>query len=212
VVESGTTADPGWLVDQVARSQGRLDAALQTLTEPQVRGPSALPGWARAHVLAHLAGNATAMAEMFEGYARGEEVQQYAGSPDRREAEIDTVSTRPADQLIDLVRDTGARCLAAYRVMPDWSGSLRWRSGRWPVTRGPVSRWREIEIHRLDLDLGYTPSDWPAQFVAFNLEREMARLPERAPGVQAPAHPATTVLAWLFGRGDRGLPPLPAWG
>ncbi|MBA2415874.1 MAG: maleylpyruvate isomerase N-terminal domain-containing protein [Geodermatophilaceae bacterium] len=104
---------------------------------------------------AHIAGNATTAAEMFEGYARDEDIPQYGGSDLRREAEIDADSSRPAAALAELVRDTDARCLAAYRAMPDWDG--------------------------------------------------------RAPGVTVPRLPAPLVLAWLFGRGDPGLPQLPAW-
>lgn len=204
--------DPAWLLDRVADSQDRLDSSLGSLAEALVREPSALPGWTRAHVLAHIAGNATTAAEMFEGYARGADVAQYGGSHTRREAEIEANATRSAAALVELVRDTGARCLAAYRAMPDWAGTLRWQGGRFPVTRGPVSRWREIEIHRVDLDLGYSPAEWPTDFVEFHLARELPRLGERAPGLVAPDLPSAQLLAWLFGRGDPTLPPLPPWG
>lgn len=205
-------ADAAWLVSQVARSQARLDASLAALTDGQVRAASALPGWTRGHVLAHIAGNARTAAEMFEGYARGEDIEQYAGSPTRREAEIEADGNRSAAELVELVRQTGARCLAAYRSMPDWEGTLRWQSGRRPVTRGPVSRWREIEIHRLDLDLGSTFSDWSLEFVEFHLARELPRLSERAPDIAVPELPAAQLLAWLVGRGGNGLPQLPPWG
>ncbi|MEJ7703074.1 MAG: maleylpyruvate isomerase N-terminal domain-containing protein [Geodermatophilaceae bacterium] len=129
-----TQPDPSWLVGRVADSQDRLDGWLGSLTERQVREPSALPGWTRAHVLAHIAGNAGTASEMFEGYARGEDIPQYSGLPARREDEIDADSSLPAAALLDLVRDTGARCLAAYRAMPDWDGTLRWQSERRPAT------------------------------------------------------------------------------
>lgn len=196
----------------MARSQELLDASLDSLTEQQVREPSALPGWSRGHVLAHIAGNARTAAEMFEGYARGEQIPQYGGSQVRREAEIEADSRLSAAALAELVRDTGARCLAAYRAMPEWDGTLRWQSGRRPVIRGPVSRWREIEIHRVDLDVGYRTADWPAGFVEFHLVRELARLPERAPTVTVPDLSPAELLGWLFGRGGPVLPPLPAWG
>lgn len=204
--------DPAWLLDRASDSQDRLDSSLGSLTETLVREPSALPGWTRAHVLAHVAGNATTAAEMFEGYAQGADVSQYGGSLTRREVEIEDNATRSAAALVELVRGTGARCLAAYRAMPDWDGTLRWQGGRFPVTRGPVSRWREIEIHRIDLDLGYTPADWSAQFVDFHLARELPHLGERAPGVAVPDRSSAKLLAWLFGRGDPDLPQLPPWG
>lgn len=75
-----------------------------------------------------------------------------------------------------------------------------------------MSRWREIEIHRLDLDLGYRPSDWSPDFVEFHLARELPRLSERAPDISVPELPAAQLLAWLVGRGGHGLPQLPSWG
>lgn len=204
--------DPAWLVGRVADSQDRLDGSLGSLTETPAREPSALPGWTRAHVLAHIAGNARTASEMFEGYARGEDVPQYAGSPTRRDDEIDADSDLPASALVELVQETGARCLAAYRAMPDWDGTLQWLGGRSLVTRGPISRWREIEVHRLDLDLGYSPADWSTDFVEFHLARELPGLAGRAPDVTAPDLSAAQVLAWLFGRGRPGLPQLPPWG
>lgn len=171
-----------------------------------------LPGWSRAHVLAHLVGNATAMSEMFEGYAEGRDVTQYGGSPERREADVQTLSGLPAGELQARVNDSGARCLAAYRRMPDWSGHLQWMSGRRPAPAGPISRWREIEIHRVDLDLGYSVDDWSADFVEFHLARELPRLAERAPEQAAPDLPPARLLGWLVGRGEPGLPPLPPWG
>ncbi len=88
-------------------------------------------------------------------------------------------------------------------------------SGEFPATKALVSRWREIEIHRVDLDLGYHSGDWSAEFVEFFLPQELSRLPERAPGVAAPPGiPDHAVLAWLVGRAQTGagMPPLPAWG
>src|SRR6478609_8364322 len=42
-------------IDQVERSQARLDLTLAGLSEEQARGASALPGWSRGHVATHLA-------------------------------------------------------------------------------------------------------------------------------------------------------------
>lgn len=163
-------------------------------------------------MLAHLVGNATAMSEMFEGYAEDRDVTQYGGSELRRTAEIEQWQALPAAGLIALVADSGARCLAAYRGMPDWSGSLQWLSGRRPAPAGPISRWREIEIHRIDLDLGYSVADWSAEFVDFHLARELPRLTARAPHQAVPDLPPAQLLGWLVGRGAPGLPPLPPWG
>jgi len=204
---------PRWLLDRVAESQHALDEFLvATVTEPRLREPSRLPGWSRAHVLAHLVGNATAMAEMFEARATGQDVPQYGGSEHRREADIAAQAVLPAAELVELVRDSGARCLGALRAHRDWDGTLQWLSGRWPATRGPISRWREIEIHRVDLDRGYGCGDWSGEFVEFHLRRELPRLADRGPEVRPPDLPDAQLLGWLLGRGEPGLPQLPPWG
>ena len=42
------------------------------------------------------------------------------------------------------------------------------------------ARWREVEIHHVDLAAGYGPQDWPAAFVAHELPPTADSLGERA--------------------------------
>ena len=69
-------------------------------------------------------------------------------------------------------------------------------------------RWREVEIHHLDLDLGYTAADWPPAFVADTLATELPALRQAVGDVAVPELPDHEVLAWLLGRPTR--PDLPA--
>ncbi len=76
------------------------------------------------------------------------------------------------------------------------------------------ARWREVEVHRADLGLGYGPEDWPGEYVRedlgvmemrWNARRPMGMtgLPDAA--LKAPPH---TRLAWLLGRAEiDGLDP-----
>jgi maleylpyruvate isomerase len=43
-------------------------------------------------------------------------------------------------------------------------------------------RWREVEIHRIDLAADYTPQRWPPLFVTSLLEVEAGSLAERVQG------------------------------
>ena len=45
-------------VDETADATARYLEALTTLSEPDVRAPSLLPGWSRGHVITHVARNA----------------------------------------------------------------------------------------------------------------------------------------------------------
>jgi maleylpyruvate isomerase len=48
----------------------------------------------------------------------------------------------------------------------DWQSEAVARTGPLPARRLIGMRWREVEIHRVDLAAGYGPGDWPASFVA----------------------------------------------
>jgi maleylpyruvate isomerase len=93
-----------------------------------------------------------------------------------------------------------------------WSRPTRDVSGRERPAFALVSRrWREVEVHHVDLGLDYRPDDWPDAFVADCLPRMVEGLPHRLPsGTRAPSFDGLderTVLAWLFDRVE--LPGMP---
>lgn len=201
------------IVAELRDSQARLDRLIAHVPNDQVREPSTLPGWTRGHVLAHIARSADGLNRLATGVLRGEEVEMYPGGPDARQAAIEEGAGRPADLHRADIAFTGRRVLESLAaIAPEqYETHVRWRK---PLTAGdlPNLRWREVEIHLVDLDLGYTTADWPDAFIAHNLERELAALPERAPGVTAPVLRDHELLAWLVGRlSGEGLPELPAW-
>jgi len=51
---------------------------------------------------------------------------------------------------------------------------------------------RNVEVHHVDLDIGYGISAWPAAFVAGELSKRLRALPHRADHAE--------LLAWLLGR------------
>jgi hypothetical protein len=70
------------------------------------------------------------------------------------------------------------------------------------VAQLPFRRWREVEVHLVDLDIGFDPPDWSQQFVDRALPRLIEGLPARAD------HRA--LMAWTLGRGPS--PTLERWG
>lgn len=177
--------------------------------------PSRLPGWSIGHVLTHLARNADSMVRVFDAAERGEVIDRYEGGPARRNAEIDDGAGRPAAALVADVRST------IWRLEQTWSGQTRW-DGRSreapgnevPIIELPFMRWREVEVHRADLGLGYESEDWPAEYVRQDLRLMEMRWNARRPmgmtglpqaSLDAPPHER---LAWLLGRTSIGdLPP-----
>jgi len=215
------------LTKNVRESHERLGRTLSTLDEDAVRKRSLLPGWSRAHVLAHLARNAEAMSRMMAGALEGEIADQYPGGGAARDADIEAGAKASAADLVEDVRKTAQNFdeTAERMTTEAWQRPVRFLTiGEQPAARAIWSRWREVEIHHSDLGLMYNPSDWPDAFVEEYLPGELRRLPDRLPagmsvvlrvvgyeGTYGPDDaPAMTftgqpwaLYAWLIGRVDQ---------
>jgi maleylpyruvate isomerase len=202
-----------------ADAHARLLDAVEQLDDDVVRRPSRLPEWSVAHVLTHLARNADSHVRRFEGAARGEVVDQYPGGPEGREAEIEAGAQRPARDVVADLRGSIEAFDAASDAMPDaaWSAVTRDVSGaQRPASDLPLRRWQEVEVHHVDLGLGYEHTDWPDALVAKRLPRILAGVPKRLPpGAPPPSFagiPERDLLAWCYSRIEiPGLPVLAPW-
>lgn len=220
------TATPTDLLDQVAASTTRFDAAIGALTDAAVTEPSLLPGWTRGHVLAHLSRNADSLLNLLLWARTGIEIPQYP-SVEVRDADIEAGAPRLLTvQHADFTASAHRWQAVATTMSPaDWQAEVRNRQGG-TLTADKIvwMRLRETEIHHVDLAVGYTPADWPALFVARLLPEAIGDLsdnlhPEATPtfdiqstdtdfiatiGPGRPHHtvlgPATALLGWLLGR------------
>lgn len=180
---------PADVIDLVDEATARLVAGLTAVaTDGDARAPSALPGWSRGHVLAHLARNADALRGLAEGAARDELATQYPGGAAQRDGDIEAGSGRPAAELVDDVTRSAAALLAAWRAMPDdaWDRPTAMVGGVVPARTGPYARLSEVALHHVDLRSGYRPAEWAPAAVDVLLPRVVARLQDRAgdhPGV-----------------------------
>lgn len=156
----------------VQQATDRLLNAVAALDNAAVTDPSRLPGWSRGHVLAHLARNADALVNVLEGrpmYVSGE----------ARDADIERDAPRPLETQLADVRESAARFRAAGAVPADWSRTVELRNGVTDsASRVPFRRWVEVELHHVDLGIGYELEDLPGQFV----EREIDFLAQRFSG------------------------------
>lgn len=177
----------------------RLLSATGNLDDGELARPSRLPGWSRGHVLAHLSRNADALVNVLQGRP------MYADS-ETRDRDIERDAPRSgAEQLADLA-DSAARFAEAASAPADWSRTVTLRNGVTDsASRVPFRRRVEVELHHVDLDLGYELEDLPDEFTA----REIEFLAERFAG-----HPdvvSTKVAAddgrtWTTGGGAEGSP------
>jgi maleylpyruvate isomerase len=194
----------------VRESTGRFLAALQVarLTGEELGQPSLLPGWTRAHVLSHLARNADGLARTLEGAHRGEPVPMYPGGDAGRAADIEAGAAQSAEALVADVAGTAGRLDRVWSALrgSSWDAMALTRVEPVPARRTVGMRWREVEIHWVDLTIGYRPSHWPPRFVAVQLpalvrpERLGPRLPE---GFAVEIEATDSGGHWSVGTGPR---------
>ena len=126
------------------------------LSDEQLRGPSALPGWTRAHVVGHLARNAEALGRLAHWASTGIETSAYA-SRERRDADIEKAAGYPADTLRAELADTASAFASALDTLDPaaWSAEVRGPQGQ-PVPASALPWWRcrELWLHGVDLDAG----------------------------------------------------------
>ncbi len=158
--------DPAPDSAEIEAATSRLMATAQTLSDADVLAPSGLPGWSRGHVLTHLARNADSLRNLLTWAATGVEHPQYPSS-DARNAGIEAGAGRPAAEQVADIEDSHQRFMAAAAAMPagHWQHEVRWLAGdSRPASKVLDARLREVAIHHIDLDAGYSASDWPSPF------------------------------------------------
>lgn len=182
-------------------AQKRLLADIVHLTDEQARSASLLPDWSVGHVLTHIARNGDSFVRMMSAAILGDVATQYDGGHERRAADIASGASRPAAELVTDMAESSARVAEVWaRMTPEaWDGhGLNAAGETWPCDAMPWTRWREVIIHHVDLGLGYTPGDWPADYVDRELAISLRLLPERLDESDR-----RRLLSWLLGRGSQ---------
>jgi maleylpyruvate isomerase len=243
VISDGEGPTEGASVGPVTAATERLASTAEALDADALRQPSLCPGWTRAHVLSHLARNADALANLLRWATTGVETPMYP-SAEARAADIEAGAARGPGEIVEDLRSAAERFSAAVTAVPDeaWEQQVRMGSaaaGRTiPARRVLWERLKELELHHVDLDAGYTPADWAPRFVDRALAETLRRFARRedvpeltlvidgaterlgSGGELTVTGSATPMLGWLTGRsiGDGlhvdppgPLPALPPW-
>lgn len=142
---------------------------------PDLRAPSLLPGWSRAHVLAHLARGANAMRNLLIGARAGQDRPAYA-SPQARDADIHKSAAAEAEELVNDLASSAMALRTVARQLPDQAWRYQVRvldSPRFPASQLLIRRLAEVELHHCDLGIGYGHDQWTAVFAAMELGEPM---------------------------------------
>jgi maleylpyruvate isomerase len=222
----------------LAHQTSLLVATAAALDDETIRAASLCEGWARAHVLSHIARNADGLANLVSWAVTGTPVAMY-DSLQAREADIVAGSTRRAREIFTDLQDSASRFASAAVGLagPPEQREVQMRTGR-TVLGGqlPTLRLLEVVFHHVDLDAGYTFADADPGFVkrAITIAVDRIRAKGREPsitlrgdhgdtwsisrGAQDVAGSNAALLLWLA-RGDgsgvsseAALPGLPSWG
>jgi maleylpyruvate isomerase len=200
-------------------------AALQDASQRLVRtvdefhgddwtAPSMLPGWTRAHVVAHLGLNAAALSRALRGLVADQDADEDAprtmyDSDEQRDEDIALLAVQDASELRATLLAETTILQEALDAVPDdrWEARIERTPGGRTMRAGsfPGMRWRELEIHHADLDAGYSCADWTVPFAEHLLDAMAKRLqPEEAFEVK----PLDSSRTWLIGDGGEAEYPV----
>ncbi len=157
----------GW----VDESTGRLLAGTAAITDARAREPSLLPGWTRGHLLTHLARGADGLRNLLTWARTGVMTPQYPSAAARDE-DIEAGAGRSAAELRADVAESAAALAAEAASLSEaaWQASVHGIRGKaHPAWYTLTRRLSELEIHHVDLGIGYRVADWPDGFAAERL-------------------------------------------
>jgi maleylpyruvate isomerase len=169
-------------------------SAVDSLSDASFADPTALPGWTRAHVVAHVHSNAEALQRLARWARTGEESRMYA-SPAQRSDEIESGAKLQPATLRAIVHRSAAALAAglAQLTVTEREHIVITAQGR-HIAADEIAwlRCREVGVHAVDLAAGVTFADLPDDFLTALINDVIVK--RTANGELA------TIAAWLTGR------------
>lgn len=157
----------------ISHADDRLVRTVDGLTAEALAGPSLLPGWTRAHVVAHLTLNGEGLERVLRGQHVGEPATMY-DSQEARDADIEELAGADPSVLRErlLAATTCFSEAVAAMTDEDWQGRFERTPGGQDIAVAaiPLMRLREVEIHHADLASDYTAADWPPEFTVLLID------------------------------------------
>lgn len=172
--------------------------SVDRLSDVDFTAPSLLPGWTRAHVVAHVAANADAVGNLVYWAGTGERTPMYASAQARAEG-IERGTQLPAEELRSWLHDSATQLESSMSALTDeqWQQQVVTAQGRTvPTTEVPWMRAREVCVHAVDLGTDAGFDDLCVSFLEslideITVKRGLATVPDGA---------LPEIAAWLSGR------------
>ncbi|MCX4760066.1 maleylpyruvate isomerase family mycothiol-dependent enzyme [Streptomyces sp. NBC_01275] len=195
------SAGPAMVLEQAAKGTAAFEAAVHRLTDPGFTRPSYLPGWSRAHVVAHVARNADALVNLLIWARTGVETPMYASGA-QRAREIEEGARQPAEKLRAELLAADGRLAEELAALPDeyWAATVRTARGREvPLSQVPWMRVREVWVHAVDLNIDTSFDDVPHDVCAALVDDVAASFPGRPDSPTVRLRSEAGAHTWLLG-------------
>ncbi len=186
--------------------------AIAGLDERAFSAPTALPGWTRKHLVAHLAANAEAIGNLVRWAATGTPTPMYA-SPTERATTIEAGSHLPGAELAQWFSRSAAALDTQMGALtePLWATPVVTAQGRTvPASETPWMRTREVMVHAVDLGTGIGFDDLPPDFLVALCDDVVAKrstaagTPQAGPALLLEA--SDTGVRWLMHGAGTAVP------
>ena len=210
-----------------------LLGTVEGMSDDQIAGPCALPGWSGRHLLSHVVNNAAALMNLVSWARTGVETPMYSSTA-QRDADIEAGARLPTAELRDRLVESAVALEASLAGLneQEWRHPVRTAQGRAVTAEEvPWMRVREVMVHAVDLDAGVGFADLPADFLASLLDDIVAKRSNAGPALSLTATdtgkrwsvpgegdpagvraPLADLAAYLSGRAaGNGRPELPRW-
>lgn len=175
-------------LNRLERETGMVMATVESLSDAEMAAPSLAEGWSRAHVVAHLIGNARALGRLIDWAVTGTEQAMYSSKEDR-DAEIAELAALPPADLKKKLREANAE----FRATADQLRTAKLAAEEVQMPQGPVNayllpayRISEILVHHLDLDTLWELHEGDIDALEDALDLAVSRIQQRDdyPGLQ----------------------------
>ncbi len=166
--------------------------------------PSLLPGWSRAHLVAHLANNAAALTNLVTWARSGVPTPMYR-DPSTRAADVERLAGRPAGVLRREAHLRSAALLHGYDALTGEQLGARVTTAQGKDRAAAEVAWmraRESYIHLTDLDIGFDLRQLPANFVDALLTEATDAVGARWTGTAIRLKASDREGIWTLGAGE----------